>query len=56
MVRREAVHAGVHRRVGVLDRLGTFEHDKFVSVLAQKHDVRPRAEGTTLVAATPCPA
>ena len=45
MVRHDdAVHAGVHRRVGVLHRLDALEHDRAVPVLAQEREVLPRAE------------
>ena len=39
-----AVHAGVHHGVGVLDRLDAFEHDGAVPVLAQEREVFSSAE------------
>ena len=54
MVRHDdAVHVGVHRRVGVLDRLDALEHDRSVPVLAQERDVRPRAESARVGLAQP---
>ena len=54
MVRHDdAVHAKVHRRVGVLDRLDALEHDGSVPVLAQERDVRPRAERARVGLAQP---
>ena len=48
MVRHDdAVH------VGVLNRLDALEHDRSVPVLAQKRDVRPRAESTRVTLAQP---
>jgi hypothetical protein len=40
----DAIHAGVHCRVYVLDRLYTLEHDKSVPVLTQECQVGPRVE------------
>ena len=54
MVRNDdAVHVGIHRRVGVLDRLDALEHDRSVPVLAQERDVRPRAESARVGLAQP---
>ena len=49
----DAVHAEVHRRVGVLDRLDALEHDGSIPVLAQERDVRPRAERARVGLAQP---
>ena len=43
MIRHDdAVHAGVYRRVGILDLLEVLDHDNSAPVLAQDRDVRPR--------------
>ena len=43
MIRHDdAVHAGVYRRVGILDVLDVLDHDNSAPVLAQDRDVRPR--------------
>ena len=54
MIRHDdAVHAGVYRRVGIMDVLDVLEYDNSAPVLAQDRDVRPRAECTRVALAQP---
>lgn len=50
MVRHgDAIHAGVHRCVGILGRLNALERNRSVLVLSQERDVRPRTESTQVI-------